>query len=142
MESVKVSEYMQHHPVTFTPDMTVVAAVEKLLETHQIGGPVIDDKKHVIGFLSEQDCLKQMLDATYQNESHSTVNEVMRKDVITVSPHSGIFELAQDMTGLKPKIYPVVNEDGILLGTITRINVLKALDMHLHSIYEQGHRFV
>ena len=47
------------------------------------------------------------------------------------------------MTENKPKIYPVVDKDNHLLGTIGRTEVLKAIDIHLHAIYEKGHgRFV
>ena len=53
MESLLVSDYMNTHPVKLNGDMTVAEAVEALLACGQSGGPVIDIKGKVIGFLSE-----------------------------------------------------------------------------------------
>lgn len=73
MQSVQVSEYMNRHPVVFREKMPIEEAVELLLKTEQRGGPVIDDNKKVIGFLSEQDCLATMLRDTYHKEQTGTV---------------------------------------------------------------------
>ncbi|NRA52605.1 MAG: CBS domain-containing protein [Gammaproteobacteria bacterium] len=139
MKSLKVSEYMTYQPATFKKDMPIAEAVELFLTKAQIGGPVLDDNKHVIGFLSEQDCLSTMLEATYFGESHTIVADKMRDEVLTVSPEDSILEIAKTMTGQKPKIYPVVDANNILLGIITRRDVLKAIDIHLNAGYAKGH---
>ncbi|CAH9054788.1 hypothetical protein PSECIP111951_01108 [Pseudoalteromonas holothuriae] len=142
MQSIKVADYLNHRPVTFTVEMRIESAVEKLLQSAQSGGPVIDNNKRVIGFLSEQDCLRKMLEATYQNESHSVVGDVMTANPVCVSPHDSIVQIADKMTVNKPKLYPVVDEEGVLMGVISRANVLLAIDKHLHDAYASGHRFV
>ena len=143
MESVKIKDYMNHRPVFFKGSENIIEAVERLLQSSSTGGPVIDENKKVIGFLSEQDCIKAMLSSTYHSGVTSeNVSEVMHKNVITKKPLDSILQVAEDMTLEKPKVYPVVDEDNVLVGAITRSDVLRALDMHLHSIYEQGHRFV
>lgn len=142
MQSIKVKDYLNHRPVTFTQDLRIEQAVEKLLQSGQSGGPVIDSAHKVIGFLSEQDCIRSMLEATYQNESHSMVCDVMTKEPICVSGEDSVLQIAERMTNDKPKLYPVVDEDGYLLGVISRANVLRAIDKHLHYNYESGHRFV
>lgn len=142
MQSIQVADYLNNRPVTFSADMRVEAAVEKLLQSGQSGGPVIDSNKHVVGFLSEQDCLRKMLEATYQNESHSVVSDVMNSTPLCVSPSDSILQMADRMTANAPKLYPVCDEDGRLLGVISRANVLLALDKHLHDTYESGNRYV
>ncbi|RXE95270.1 CBS domain-containing protein [Pseudoalteromonas sp. PS5] len=142
MQSIKVADYLNHRPVTFNQDMRIEAAVEKLLQSGQSGGPVIDESRRVIGFLSEQDCLKKMLEATYQNESHSVVSDVMTKDPLCVNCEDSIVQIADMMSCNKPKIYPVVDEDKRLLGVISRANVLLAIDKHLHDTYMAGQRYV
>jgi CBS domain-containing protein len=57
MDLLKISDHMNHHPVTFTEEMSVEEAVNKLIIAEQLGGPVINKEKKVIGFISEQDCL-------------------------------------------------------------------------------------
>ncbi len=143
MESVKIKDHMDHRPVFFRGTETVVEAVEKLLQSKSSGGPVVDANRNVIGFISEQDCIKAMLSSSYHSgESSQNVSEVMKVNVLTKKPYESILELASDMSGTKPRTYPVVDDDNHLIGCISRTLVLKALDMHLHSIYEQGQRFV
>ncbi|WP_042150855.1 MULTISPECIES: CBS domain-containing protein [unclassified Pseudoalteromonas] len=139
MKSIRVADYMNKRPVTFNVDMTVAEASEKLIRSHQIGGPVVDVYMHVIGFVSEQECLSGLLEDTYLSDPHTTVATMMQEDVLTVSMDDSILDLAQQIQGNKPKIYPVVDKNKRLLGIITRSDILKAIDIHLRSFYENGH---
>lgn len=130
---------MNIHPVTFNANMHIAEAVERLLQTHQMGGAVIDDKNHVIGFLSEKDCLIKMLEATYLNEPHYIVGDIMHKEPLTAKPEGSVLDLAQLMSGDKPKMYPVIDETEKLIGIITREDVLKAMDVQLKAMYQKGH---
>lgn len=136
MESLKVSDHMNHRPVTFTSNMPVAEAVERLLEGKQTGGPVIDTHNKVIGFLSEQDCLVQMIESSYYREQVALVKDIMRTEVLAIKPYTSVIELAQQMTTAKPKVYPVVDDDGYLLGTINRSNLLHAIDLQLRDGYK------
>ncbi|AWL11846.1 hypothetical protein HMF8227_01368 [Saliniradius amylolyticus] len=137
MESLKVSDYMNRRPLLFTPEMTVAEAVEIFLNGHQTGGPVCDGYRKVVGFLSEQDCLNRMLESSYYREQVARVKEVMQTDVMTVKPYTSIIDLAQQMLTEKPKVYPVVDDDGVIKGIITRTDVLYAIDIQLHDGYRR-----
>ena len=136
MESLFVKDYMNQYPVTFTPEMVVEEASLRFLKTKQIGGPVIDEKKALIGFLSESDILAKMLGSIYHNEHTTDVAGLMNKDVLAVKPYDSVIELAQSMLGNKPKVYPVVDDNGYLLGTICRNDVLKAIDQHMKVSFQ------
>ena len=104
---------------------------------------MINKDKLVVGFLSEQDCIKIMLSSTYHSaESAPKVADVMQLNVLTKKPYESVLQLAEDMSNNQPKVYPVVDDDNILVGTINRTDVIRALDLHLHAIYEHGDRFV
>ena len=133
MESLIVQDYMDHYPVTFTAEMAIEEASSLFLKTKQIGGPVIDDSGKVIGFLSESDVLAKMLETIYYNEHVAEVADLMRTDVLTMKPHDTMIELGQLMLKNKPKVYPVVDDDGSLLETICRSDVLHAIDKHLRA---------
>lgn len=126
MESLKAKDYMQTRPITFGADMMVQSAVAKFLNSHQLGGPVVDALGHLVGWVSEQDCIAVMLKEAYYDEPMAQVRDVMRKEVLAVGPDTSILALAEMMMGQKPKIYPVV-EDGRLLGVISRHNVMQAI---------------
>jgi len=138
MESVQVKEYMNHYPVTFTPEMVIEEASLRFLKTKQIGGPVIDSNNVLVGFLSESDVLAKMIESIYYNEHVTDVADLMRKDVLSVKPYDSVIELGQMMLKNKPKVYPVVDDDGNLLGTICRNDVLQAFDKHMRASFQAG----
>ena len=137
MDLLKVADYMHRHPVTFTVDMPVELAVDRLIKGRQTGGPVVDSNNKIIGFVSEQDCLARMLMSTYHDQQSARVADVMSVEVLSVKAYYGIIDLAQMMLKTKPKVYTVVDDDGYLLGIITRTDVLGAIDKELHSHYRR-----
>jgi len=140
MESIQVKEYMNHYPVTFTAEMVIEEASLRFLKTKQIGGPVVDGTHHLIGFLSESDVLAKMLESSYYNEHTFNVADIMRKEVLSVKPYDSIVELAQNMVKDRPKVYPVVDDDGNLLGTISRNDVLMAVDKHHRASFQESNQ--
>jgi CBS-domain-containing membrane protein len=137
MESLKVQDYMNKRPVKFSPQMPIAQAVEALLASQQSGGPVIDAAGNLIGFLSEQDCLKQMLDSTYYREQIAHVEDVMVTEVTPVSPNDSILELTARFVKDGYKMYPVIDDSGCLIGVINRSDVLYAIDVHLKDEYKR-----
>ncbi|XOV77911.1 MAG: CBS domain-containing protein [Aestuariibacter sp.] len=137
MESLQVGDYLNQRPVMFNTEMPVAEAVERLIQSHQTGGPVINEKRQLVGFLSEQDCLRQMIESSYYREQVARVKDIMRTDVLSVKPYDSVLEVAQMMTKDKPKVYPVVDDDGVLMGTINRTLVLTAIDVQLRDGYKQ-----
>ena len=135
MNSLKVSDFMQRQPLSLTADMSVAAAVEKLLKSSQIGAPVVDDKGQVVGWVSEQDVLASLLESSYYCEQVANVNDVMRTEVLAMKAEDTIIELAQKMLDVRPKMYPVTDEEGHLIGLITRRDVLKAMDKQQQTCY-------
>lgn len=136
MKSLIVQDYMLKQPLYFTPKQTLAQAVQLLVDTHQIGGPVCDDDHHVIGWLSEKDCLAKLLDETYHCESISHVKDVMHSEALAIEPDMSVLTLAEMAKGNKPKMYPVV-EKGKLIGVITRREMLVALGVQLDECFSK-----
>ena len=124
---------MNQRPVTFTSNMPVAEAVEGLLQTKLTDGPVIDSQNKVIGFLSEQDYLVQMIESSYYTEQVADVKDIMKTEVLAIKPYTSVIELAQKMITERPKVYPIVDDDVYLLGTINRSALLHAIDLQLHD---------
>lgn len=138
MNSLKVSDYMQLRPIKLTTGMPVATAVDKLLKSTHIGAPVVDENDTLIGWISEQDCLASLLESSYYCEQVAIVKDVMRTDVLTVKAEDSIIELAQQMLTAKPKVYPVINDHAVLVGIITRRDVLIAMDKQLQACYQSA----
>lgn len=112
--------------------MSLVQAVGLILESGYTGLPVVDSYDHVIGFLSEHDCLPHLLKDSYHCDSHLQVLDIMRNDPVTVSSGQSVIDLAQQMEINKPKVYAVVDGDE-LVGIITRSMVMKELNDSLRQ---------
>ena len=127
MNRILVKDYMKEAVPSVRPDTTVSELINSLREYRLIGSPVVDENQKIVGFVSEQDCIKKMLDSSYYCQTAPTVAEVMRTDVLMVEPDDSIIEIASKMMEGKPKIYPVV-VNRKLVGIISRTELLKALD--------------
>jgi len=136
MESIRVKDYMVHKSVTFTEEMSLSAALEKVIGSEHMGGPVINDKKEVIGFLSEQDLLDKLVTVSYYCQDTHLVSDCMSREVLSVRPDVPIIELAEMMKIGRPKMYPVVNEQNKFLGIITRTEVLRAVGASINDCFK------
>ncbi len=126
MHSILVKDYMDHNAHAILSTTNIKDAVEYMLKDGVIGLPVIDNDEQVVGYVSEQDCIKEMLNDAFFCEEPAEVTAVMKKEVVSVAPDTSIVEIAQSMVERRPKNYPVIS-DGKLVGVISRSHILKAL---------------
>ncbi|MCW8332783.1 CBS domain-containing protein [Vibrio sp. SCSIO 43135] len=135
MESLKVKDYMTLQAITFKPEMSLSAALEKVMKSDHLGGPVINEKEEVIGFLSEQDLLDKLVKVSYFCQDTHIVSDCMHGEVLSVSPDTTIIEMADKMQVGKPKVYPVI-DNGKLVGIITRRDVLRAIGKSIDDCFK------
>lgn len=133
MKNLQVKQFMTGKSIAFTKGMNLEAAVDKLLLSNLIGGPVVDESGHVVGWLSEQDCLAKLIEASYYHEHAALVEDVMSDAPLSIPSTLSILDLAQKMIHEKPKMYPVLDEDNIYVGLITRKVVLGAIKSQLQQ---------
>ena len=126
MHSILVKEYMDNNPHAIANTESVRNAVLFLLKENISGAPVIDHNKRLVGFISEQDCIREVLNDALYCEDSPPVTELMTKNVSTASPNTSIVELAEQMGTSSSRNYPVV-EGGVLVGLITRSLILNAV---------------
>ncbi len=128
---VNAKDYMSANLVTFTPDMDILKAMNLLIKKGISGGPVVDKQGNLVGELSERDCLKVALHASYHSESAGTVAQYMHPGTKTVDADTNIVEVAEMFLRDGYRRYPVL-KDNRLVGQISRRDVLKALENLWH----------
>tara|TARA_R110001583_G_scaffold48047_3_gene150331 strand:+ start:1269 stop:1679 length:411 start_codon:yes stop_codon:yes gene_type:complete len=133
MKNLQVKQFMTGKSIAFTREMNLEAAVNKLLVSNLIGGPVVDELGHVVGWLSEQDCLAKLIEASYYHEHSALVEDVMSAAPLSIPSSLSILDLAQKMIHEKPKMYPVLDDQFIYVGLITRKIVLGAIKSQLEQ---------
>ncbi len=123
-----VTDYMATKLVTFTPDTDIRVAINTILKRQISGAPVLNEKRELVGMLSEVDCLKILVKGPYDEApaEFGTVGNFMSTTVHTISADQTILYAAYEFVNSGYKRLPVV-KDGKLIGQISRSDVLRAI---------------
>lgn len=132
IKSILVREVMDASIVPLRPEMSLAEAVDHILKSHHMGLPVVDADASLIGFLSEQDCLRYLISGSYYADSRIEVSDIMFKEPLAVGANETVLSLAERMGPGKPKNYPVCDE-GKLVGLVTRSGVMRVLNEALKT---------
>lgn len=124
-----VTEYMATKLVTFGPDDDIQAAIRTMLKKKISGAPVLNDKDELIGMLSEVDCLKLLVNGSYDETptGNGTVADFMTRGLRTIDSDRSIMDAAVEFVHSGLKRLPVL-ERGKLIGQISRVDVLRAIE--------------
>lgn len=126
MRSILIKDFMDRNPHAINHNTPVRNVVVMLVKEQISGAPVVDEENNLVGFVSEQDCMQEILNDSFYCDESPSVRTVMSQSVATVSPEASIVEIAESMGKNTPKNYPV-EENGKLIGLISRRLILKAL---------------
>lgn len=118
--------FMVTQVVALRPDTDIFDAVNTLMLHHIAGAPVVDDAGRILGFLSEKDCLKPLIDAAYEADPALTVDKCMVRDIKTISEDTDALVIAELFINHPYRRLPVVR-NGILVGQVSRRDFLKAV---------------
>jgi CBS domain-containing protein len=119
---------MLRQPVVVTPETDILNAVQQILINRISGVTVVEDGRPV-GVLSELDCLRAILWATYHAEAIGThpVRDHMSTPVETVHPDDDMISVAQSMLDHKRRRRPVVDRHGRMVGQLTCRQILRVI---------------
>ena len=132
MDSLIVRDVMDASIVPLRLDTSLAEAVDRITDSHHLGLPVVDSDQQLVGFLSEQDCMKYVISGSYYADSMTRVGDIMRPEPLKVAANESLLALAERMQTGKPKNYPVCDE-GRLVGLVTRSAVLRALNQKIKT---------
>lgn len=128
LKDIDLTRFMVQNPVKVRADDNLVDAIHLILVNKISGLCVVDDTNTLIGVLSETDCLRGVLSATYNDSGIGEVGEFMTThDLHTTSPADHIIDVAADMLQKKIRRRPVVDAHGKLIGQITIRQILRAV---------------
>ncbi|WP_229802806.1 CBS domain-containing protein [Parahalioglobus pacificus] len=127
LNSVNLRDHMLPHPTKVGADDSIAEAMHVIIDNKVSGVCVVDSQDNLVGILSELDCLRAMLDSTYNRTSPGRVRDYMASDNLVVAhPNEDIVDVAQDMLSKNKRRRPVV-ENGKLIGQITCRQLLRAV---------------
>lgn len=118
-----VGQIVPTNELKFGRKLNALAAAVELLSHHTHGGPVVDEKNHFIGFISEFDVLRALEAGKDLNKV--TVEDVMKKDHISIADTTSIKDAVHLMEEHRLLSLPV-ERNGEVLYTVTRHDLLRA----------------
>ncbi len=147
-----VADIMDREPATVSPDDDVKSVISKL-QTHDLPGiPVVDEIRKVVGIITDSDLVISdeqsdfhlphyvnimggivFLESTKHFEERAqkafaaTAAEMMTADPLTVGPDEPAEHAARLISEKHHNRLPVVDDEGRLVGVVTRVDVLAAL---------------
>ncbi|XAG69130.1 CBS domain-containing protein [bacterium 19CA06SA08-2] len=130
-----IRDHMSRLTHFLTPQLGLAEALDRLHHSELSGLPVLDDQQQLVGFLSEQDCIPSLITGSYHCDTRTQVEDMMSRTPLSVDPDDSILDLARQMTGAKPKIYPVL-EQGKVIGIISRHQVMQALNQQMKDCHQ------
>ena len=129
LATAKVKDYMTSNLITVSPDTAIDSAVNILVKYKISGLPVVDEQGHLCGMLSEKDCLQVFVKALYNQGHAGEVRDFMTDQVATVVADMSLTDVATKFINEPFKRFPVLSEQGALVGQISRADVLRAIDL-------------
>jgi len=127
----KVRDYMDHEVYTVSADTPMQKVVNLLISRHVTGAPVVDADGHVLGIITEKDCLRLLAEGLNNlPPTNATAADLMTKDVVTVPSNADVYYAAGVF--LKNNFRRLlVLEDNKLAGALTRFDLLRAIEANL-----------
>jgi len=134
-------DFMNDHVLAFHEATDLEKAIRRLVRRGYSGAPVVDADRRVVGVLSEKDCIRALAEAAYERWPEGTVGANATRDGLeTVKPDTDIFTIAELFITGNHRRLPVVDNDGVLVGLVSRRDLVTALEAHAHlrhlSTYE------
>lgn len=124
-----------HGVWNIAPQATVYAAISQMTQRN-VGALVVMDDGHMLGIVSERDYTGKV--ALKDRASRTTrVEEIMTREVVTVSPEHSIEECMKLMDRGSFRHLPVV-ENGAVVGMVSVKDLLRAMigeqDFIIHQL--------
>ncbi|GAA6139564.1 CBS domain-containing protein [Arenicella sp. 4NH20-0111] len=126
MDTKLARSIMRGLDVALKPGVTLDRVSDHLTKYHLPGAPVIDASGALVGYVSEYDCLQQLMQSSYYCDNAALVEDVMSTKLITQPPTISIMDLASKMNADRINVMPIV-EEGKLIGAVSRGDVMRAL---------------
>jgi CBS domain-containing protein len=145
---MKINNIMSKKVITVTVNSPLSEIADLLFNNKITGVPVVDENKHVIGIVTEYDLLsrnehihiptyikllrnlktagnKKEITKKIQSVLSLKAEDIMTKPVVTIVPQTHISEVARIFTEKHINPLPVVNIKGVLVGIISRADIIR-----------------
>lgn len=142
---ITAADIMCAEVISIAPDDSLEEAIKMLAKKHISGLPVVDKENKVVGIISERNVIdfssklnvvalvglsgwvSPQADVSFEAFSRTRVKDIMSKKVVTAKSSTSGEEIARLMKNRKINRIPIVDDNGKLLGIVTRGDLVNYL---------------
>ncbi len=128
---LKVSETMTGSVKCVTPDQTLSSVLE-ILRINRISGVPVQQNNKLVGVLSIEDIVHAM----EKNQLGAPVRDYMTPNVVSVKIYDPVFKAIETFSEYRVGRLPVVDENGQLVGIITKGDITRGFLNALQKDYK------
>ena len=121
LQSLKIEELMSKDVKTVKPDTEVDQLIHTMIENSHLGYPVVDDDGEVLGIVTLEDLQR------HSSEGSERVEDIMTSEITSIHLSQGAGDAFNKMTNSDLGRLVVVDDEGQLVGIITRSDIFNAL---------------
>lgn len=125
MSRKTIESVMQADFPRLAPGMPIREAVAILARHRLPAAPVMDDAG-LAGILTEKDCFRPMLNASYYQQWSGAVADHMSRAVLTLPADLDLVSAAEAFLARSHRVYPVVRDDAVV-GLLNRSDLFAAI---------------
>lgn len=142
LKLMKVKDFMIRDVICLDQNSSVKTLLETLVQKKIGGVPVLNEKKELIGVVSDGDVLRHLqpksyidynisyieeLDDTIVAKSESSIKTIMKKRVISVKEEDTLDTVLKVLSTHHFKKLPVINNEKYVIGVVSRGDLVKKL---------------
>ena len=147
---MRIEEVLNKYPVTIDKQAPISDVAELLVKYNLTAVSVVDESNKLIGIITEGDLLYKKVrphvphyvnvlgasiyyngigeyNSQFKKLLASSVEDLMTKEVITAKPETEVEEVVAVMLDKHLKSMPVVDEEGVLIGSLGRRDIIKLI---------------
>ncbi|MDO5659188.1 MAG: CBS domain-containing protein [Paracoccus sp. (in: a-proteobacteria)] len=121
-----IDDVMRRDFLRLGPDMPIREAAAALVRDGWSGAPVIDDQGALIGMLTQKDCFRPALNASYYRQWTGTVRDRMSGAPLTIEAGGDLVSAAEMFLEHPHRLFPVLRGSRVE-GVLRRSDLLAAL---------------
>jgi CBS domain-containing protein len=119
----RITSIMRRYVPTLSPGIPIRQAISILLDARAAAAPVLGEDGQLVGILTQKDCFRPALHASYHQEWTGRLADEMSSNVVTVDASDDVIRVAEMFLSHPHRVFPVM-EGTQVLGMAHRSDVL------------------
>ena len=110
----RVTSIMRRDVPTLAPGTPMRQAISILLDARAAAAPVLGEDGQLVGILTQKDCFRPALHASYHQEWTGRVADEMSSNVVTVDASDDVIRVAEMFLSHPHRVFPVMEGTQVL----------------------------